>query len=406
MTTDALSLIIADDFTGACDTGLQFVRGGFSAGVISGLREGLMLPQYDVLVYNTDSRNCDSERARQLVTEACQRLKGLQPSLIYKKVDSTIRGNLATEIDAIMQAFALDVGVVAPAFPETGRTTLRGQHLLNGVPIEQTEMADDPGSPISDSHLPRLLSSTLPIGGSSRQPLVVRHLNIDAVACGEAHLRSCLKAPQDERVLFVCDAVSPEDLRRIAVAAASLTPLPLLCGSAGLAQFVPEAFALITNSEPTPSLKATPGPVLVVVGSAHSHSRRQTERLLTRDNAREFRGGAETLEPALRHLTSTADAVAVLSIADAPRSEAALRNLTALVCTLVEGVPELAGVAVTGGTTAMELIVALRANGVEIVEAMGREVPVCRLTDGPFRGLPLVTKAGAFGDEDIFIKAV
>ena len=423
--TNYSCIIIADDFTGACDTGLQFVRAAgddsaamatppdanrrgsvvkrrFSAAVVSDPSSLFALPPVDVVVCNTETRNRDPAEARRLVTATCRRLTGLPHSLCYKKLDSTIRGNLAAEIDAVMAAFGYDTAIVSPALPAAGRTTVHGQHLLDGVPVHLTELAAEPGSPVHDSQLPRLLVAT-PL---SSPPYEVRHVDIEQVSRGPTALTRLLTTPRERRTVFVCDAASDENLRHIAAAAATLDRRPLLCGSAGLAQFVPEAFSLQPAMPSTPALRPGPGPVIVVVGSAQSLSRRQTDRLLARGGAREFRVNSAPLEAALAHLTSTPDAVAVLSMADTADPESALRHLADVARGLANSVRELAGLAVTGGATAMELLTALEAGGVEIVEAIAHAVPVCRIVGGPFEGMPLVTKAGALGDEDVFVRAV
>ncbi len=269
--------------------------------------------------------------------------------------------------------------------------------------MDETELAADLGAPVNDSNLPRVLA-TPAVGGTDR--LEVRHIDIDDVSRGTSHLRSRLAVRDSERTLFVCDAARPEDLRSIAEAAAGMESTPLLCGSAGLAQCLPEAFSLRSARPLGIPLLTRPGAVLVVVGSAQSHSRRQTDRLLSNIEAREFRCDTGTLKQALEHLNSTRDAVSILSMMESPDLEGALRQLISVARDLIRDAQQLAGVAVTGGTTAMALITALEASGVEIVEAIGREVPLCRLVDGPFHGLMLVTKAGALGDEDVFIKAV
>ena len=106
MSANVLScLIIADDFTGACDTGLQFVRNGLSASVISSPYQSMVAPSVDVVVCNTESRNEPAEVAGRRVAQACRWLRAWHPALMYKKVDSTIRGNLAAEIEAVMEVF-------------------------------------------------------------------------------------------------------------------------------------------------------------------------------------------------------------------------------------------------------------------------------------------------------------
>ena len=107
-------LMIADDFTGACDTGMQFARFGLRSVVVidpaqvRGRAEG---PQ--VLVVDTKSRNCSRGDAARRVREACDPLLYLTPRLVYKKIDSALRGNLATEIRTTMQAFGMDLCLMA-----------------------------------------------------------------------------------------------------------------------------------------------------------------------------------------------------------------------------------------------------------------------------------------------------
>ena len=89
-------------------------------------------------------------------------LKRLDPmKIFYKKIDSTIRGNIAIEVLALLEVLEWDASIIIPAFPSEGRVTIGGYHLLKGIPIERTEMARDPHSPIRESHLPTLLNRPL-----------------------------------------------------------------------------------------------------------------------------------------------------------------------------------------------------------------------------------------------------
>ena len=76
-------------------------------------------------------------------------------------MDSTIRGNIAVETLAMLEALDMDAAVIIPAFPQEGRTTIGGYHLLKGIPIERTEFARDPRAPIYESHIPTVLRTEL-----------------------------------------------------------------------------------------------------------------------------------------------------------------------------------------------------------------------------------------------------
>lgn len=56
------------------------------------------------------------------------------------------------------------------------------------------------------------------------------------------------------------------------------------------------------------------------------------------------------------------------------------------------------GLFLTGGETAVYCCQALGATGIEVISEVTPGIPIGRLVGGPFQGLPIVTKAGAFGD--------
>ena len=146
--------VIADDDSGGNDTGLQFHKAGLQT-LVCVASEAVTFEsagRFDVLVFDTESRNCDRAEAYEKVMAACRRLPGQQ--LVYKKVDSTLRGNLRAELDAVMQTLGFDLCMVAPAFPEAGRTTIGGYHLVHGIPLARTETARDPLRPVRASSFP------------------------------------------------------------------------------------------------------------------------------------------------------------------------------------------------------------------------------------------------------------
>ena len=230
-------LIVADDFTGACDTGLQFARAGLRTAVTVAADRAQVHARAaaaDVLAVNTETRNCSRLEAEGRVREVCARLSDLRPALVYKKVDSALRGNLATEVRAAMQALRLDLCLMAPAFPDAGRITVGGYHLVHGVPVERSEVGHDPGSPVRGSFLPHLLD----IEGD----LAIHTVGLEEIAQGPEHVAAIVEGLRGTGpTLIVMDAASAEDLRHVAGAAARMSPPPMLCGSAGLAAQVPAA---------------------------------------------------------------------------------------------------------------------------------------------------------------------
>ncbi|MHB1159801.1 MAG: four-carbon acid sugar kinase family protein, partial [Chloroflexota bacterium] len=106
--------IVADDLTGAMDTGVQFAKEGLHTVVMLG--EGA-LPEAEMVVISTDSRDEPADEAYRRAKEAGLRLAG---RAIYKKLDSTLRGNLGPEIEGLLDGLGLGRALVAPAFPSSG----------------------------------------------------------------------------------------------------------------------------------------------------------------------------------------------------------------------------------------------------------------------------------------------
>src|SRR5436305_992889 len=127
--------VIADDLTGAADTGIAFALAGLATFVAFGEKPP---PQNArIVAFDTDSRILAAEAAAASAANAALRARECGARTIYKKIDSTLRGNVGTETAAIFRA-ASEGGVPAvviacPAFPAMGRTTRAGRVLVSGV---------------------------------------------------------------------------------------------------------------------------------------------------------------------------------------------------------------------------------------------------------------------------------
>ena len=408
------AVVIADDFTGACDTGLQFARAGLNTRVVVDGTDDFG-ERVDVLVATSESRNCSRLDAEKRVRLVCETLLDEPPRLVYKKVDSALRGHLATEIRTVMGALNRDLCLVAPAFPEMGRITVGGYHLVHGVPVNRTEVGNDPGAPVGGSHLEHLLAI--------EHDLVLHGIGLEDVAKGPAHVQALIESMRGTgQTVIVLDAASSEDLACIAQTAAHLRPAPLLCGSAGLALHLPEAFGLEGSQNKPSSSDGVEGPVLVVVGSAELTTRNQVAALKASHRVREWEVHMDATVHAWErsHLPGVVDEIAAHLSAgnDAILSLVGLREghtreeITEAILTLAQAVRRLAdvvklgGVLATGGWTAVEVLRALDGVGVQVEGAVSTGVPISRICGGELDGLPMVTKGGALGDVEVFIWAV
>ncbi|HWC05452.1 MAG TPA: four-carbon acid sugar kinase family protein [Methylomirabilota bacterium] len=369
--------IQADDLTGACDTGAPFAARGMETVVV--VHDGddpppLPDPSPAVLVIDTESRERPPEEARARARWAGGVLRTGPARLLYKKVDSTLRGRVAAEIDGMLDGAGLSATLLAPAFPAQGRVVVDGQVRVEGRPTEETPIARDPTFPPTGSSVLALLSA----GGvwpTTAVPLGTVRRGREAVA-----VRIERFSEAGGRAL-AADAETETDLSVLADAGCGRAGL--LAGSAGLATALAEQGAVVAPRIRTTSPRR---PLVVVAGSAHPATRAQLSRL-------ERRAGVDVL-------ASPADPVAhdsarrretVARLADAARSRVERARPGALL--------------LTGGETAIAVLRALGARGLRLAGEIEPGLALGTLAGGPFDGLVLMTKAGGFGDADAMLRA-
>ncbi len=127
--------IIADDLTGALDTGTPFVEAGLKIVVaieVEALAEALTHDP-EVLVVNTASRALTDEEAVARIEMVLSTLGPAKPDILFKKIDSRLKGNVATESLALAKGAERQHILVAPAIPDQQRFTIDGAVTGRGV---------------------------------------------------------------------------------------------------------------------------------------------------------------------------------------------------------------------------------------------------------------------------------
>ena len=417
--------VVADDLTGANDTAVQFAKIGMKAFVLLD-RTKPMPPDTDVVVVNTDSRGVSAAEARNQVWTACEWLRQWHVQTVIKKVDSTLRGNLGAEIEEAFRQLGCEAAIIVPAFPRTGRITAGGYHLLRQQPVSESEVARDPKTPVMESRLAAVIQS--------QTTLQVAHVELAAVMQGQAAvaaaIEQCLRRNEQ---LITFDATTESHLAIIAQAAAGTGRRVLWVGSAGLAEVLPAALEWpgAGNVSDGPAAAA---PVLVIAGSMSGITARQLAylasdrdvRVVKVDAAAALRSKEQTLQECCRQAAEglTGGYDVVLEIADrSPQAVAAAVAAGAELGITADHVSDaiaslLSDMAValmayrpgalvlTGGDTAVAVCQALEASGICIANEVAPGVPWGYLAGGQHDGLPVVTKAGAFGEDDVFVKAL
>jgi len=412
--------IIADDLSSATDCGAQVVRSGLSVVVpLGGYSLPIQARAAQVVSVDTDSRSLSAESAYAKVKAATQQLVADGWTHFYKSVDSTLRGNLGAEIEAVLDVVKPDCTVIAPAFPKYGRTTVDGVQHLHGRPLHETEFGTDPTAPVKDADIARRLAE-----GSRR---TAGRLTLNQLCAGPTQIKSAIQGLLADGVeLVVVDIAEQDDLEQICVGLSQSGLRIVWVGSTGLAEFVPLAFGVASTSNPLDQDRAIDSrPALALVGSASETTREQLRHAQTNnklniiylDATRLIQNdsiSAELEQANSSLLTATDSGHDVALVVRSSRDEiAATQQLGAklnlspaqVAQRIVDGLAQvgsrlvregrISGIVATGGDTANALCNALKAQALEILGEVEAGIPIMRLLGE--RSLPLVTKAGGFG---------
>lgn len=149
-------IVIADDLTGAAEmAGIGF-RYGLRVELIT---KPVAASDADLLVLCTDSRSMPEEEAGRVTAKAVNSALSLQPRLLYKKIDSVLRGHVLLEIEIQMDLSGRHSALIIPANPSLGRTIRQGHYYINDQPVHETSFAKDPEFAIRDSSVVTMLKN-------------------------------------------------------------------------------------------------------------------------------------------------------------------------------------------------------------------------------------------------------
>lgn len=403
-------LIIADDFTGALDTGAQFAKDGMATYVVEASRFclGAIPDETQVLVIDAQTRHISPEKAYAAVRSLAEEGIYAQIPYLYIKVDSTLRGNIGAYLSAAIDARGGTARcVLAPALPLLQRTTRNGRQYVGEKPLDETEIMNDPFTPVSSSYLPELLA---------------KQTDIESVLITADDVRNLVvRTPQRE--IAVVDAQTQSDMQQIA-AALIAAPEVIQSGSAGLANELARCLNVVKR--PYVPENETHR-IFVLSGSLNVHSQRQIqmarqngmpcivmdeEQKTSADYVHTARGEAFT-EQAAALLREQGILILQTTVRDAetPTIEAengnhltVAQNVGAVSTEIIRRSGTDTAV-VFGGDTLFGLLDALNVSGIRPQREL---LPGVVLSETEYEGAPLriISKAGAFGETDALIRIV
>ena len=382
-------LLIADDLTGACDAAVAFAARGFRTAARlepEGGEGGL-----DVLAVTTESRALPAAGLRGVFERTARALAGVASQIVFKKIDSTLRGHVGMEVALAAEAFACDAAIVTPAFPAMNRIVESGRLRVDGAEFTPIEMAAFwRAQGLACAHVsPQGLHAALEWGA--------RFVSVDAAS--DADLDSIVQCGlgSGRRILWAGSAGLASALARALPMSGERTgwqaeaPAPQ-----GWSSFGGEVGQTLPSVSPAVIRIPVPLPVTAVLfclGSDHTATLEQERNLIA------ARGAL-----ALDALTAPPERIAATL---AGGRHVALRIPYGRVG--VERARQLLGglsgaLMLTGGDTASLACRALGATGIHLHHEVAPGIPRGVIMGGPFDGSPVVTKSGGFGAPDALIR--
>lgn len=407
MTLSGPVLVVADDLTGANATAAALARAGMRAVTVAdGERPDVIaefVARFDAVVVSTNGRHLPASDAAAIVRRAVR--SGWPTPLAANRIDSTLRGNVGATTAALRDEVATlsdrrTVALCVPAHPDAGRHTVGGVQLLGGERLEETELARDPRSPITQSEVAALFPG-----------LQVASVELETVTGPFDELADAVtRTVADGAEVVVADALTPEHIARVTRAAARIDDVTWVTVDPGPAT-VAMASALGLHRA-----TGSGAPVLAVSGSATELTRHQLARLRAERKVRLVRpacgaDGVADVDATSARLESavhaaTADEVVVLaSVVDeadiaAVRADAAAEIPRALARSVRRVLEEhrVDGLFATGGDVAAAMFAELAAHGLDVEREIEPLAVAGELVGGPWSGLPIATKGGLVGD--------
>lgn len=387
-------LIIADDFTGALDTGVQFAQRGASAIVFSepiDVNFQRLDDNVSVVIVNSESRHIAAEFAYKRVLKITADAFSAGFSYVYKKTDSALRGNIGSELTAALDGSPYNNIKFIPAFPKMNRITKNGIQLIDGIPVSESVFGKGPFEPVLNSDVRQIISAQTSVDVS-------------------------LNPNGEKRGICVYDASTDEDMRRIGEKL-KVENLHLSAGCAGFATVLADLIGLKPVENTIPKL---PEGLFIVSGSLNPVSSKQisyAERagfpriVLTSDQKKDSKwlehDGNAVVSQIIQSIRTKGTCIVDVKSDSGDREVETLRkSICASIGHLFSKVID-SGLNVTfmciGGDT---LQAVFRVAGITSISPICEILPGVVLSEARHnnRSIFLLSKSGGFGDENLLVE--
>ena len=424
---------VADDLTGATTTGVLLARSKARTAVffnVEAASNAEAVEELDAIIISSNSRPLPANEAYDKVKDATIALKNMGVKYYQKRTDTTMRGGIGVEIDAMLDQLSEEaVAVVVPAMPQSRRILVGGYSVIDGVALINTPVAQDVRTPVKENYIPRLLA------GQTRRKVGL--VTLDKVLAGDEVIKEALAEQRAAGCqVIVADAITLEDVENIAQACIALGWDVVTVDPGPFTAKMAYHRSLIGVEEPNlpPEAEEAGKTVLIAAGSATPVTKKQMEVLcedsrhvrISVDPLSMIEGGTTALEEvekavhkALEYLESGSRPRAILfetalhgellnlseednkrHYAHGMSADRINAGLGMIISRVLEqtGRDRIAGLYTTGGDTMVNVC---RQLGVECIKVLDYVIPqtdIGRLV-GSYDGLPVVGKGGLTGND-------
>lgn len=432
--------VIADDLTGATTTGVLLARSGAKTTVffnVEAAKTNINSSSLDAILISSNSRALPPDEAYEKVSEAIKTLQSMNVSFFSKRIDTTMRGGIGVEIDAMLDYMDEGtVAVVVPAMPQSKRILVGGYSIIDSVALVDTPVAQDVRTPVLENYIPKLLD------GQSRRKIGC--VTLESILSGKIETKKALKTARHNGAdIIVVDAVTLDHIELIAKACLELKwnilavdPGPFTSKLA----FCPKLIHEEKDNIPIETADETGKFVLIAAGSATPVTKKQMEVLCQDNRHKRISINPISLidvgDVALAEIDITLNHVRSVFENENPRVillETALHNellnldiedkkrgyasgmsanrinsgLGNIVARIIEdlGRDKIAGIYTTDGDTMVNVCYQLEAECIEVLDYVIPQTDVCRML-GKYQGMPIIGKGGLTGNESIVLDIV
>ncbi|MFD1417941.1 four-carbon acid sugar kinase family protein [Companilactobacillus keshanensis] len=394
---DKKYLIMADDFTGSTDTGVQLAKRGIPVQVRLHDEDG----SHSSLVVDTESRNLSPKDARDKISRAVLQTDMKEFDYTIKKVDSTLRGNISDELNELNRLYDSDILVFAPSLPSIGRQVRNSILTINGINGLNTQFAKDPVKPLTEDNIFNILKKAFP--GEN-----VNSISLDEIRNGKVHI-----TPQTK--FYAADSMNDLDLQLLVQSVLKTNLKVLWVGSSGIMD------AILSIENPIVPALAIVGSVSEVTAKQVEFAKENNVKIISIPIYDVYKDESyyDYVDEAVNAMRSGQDVI-VTSSATVNRKELkytqdklkadglSMDEIGLIVQSILGGLGRRiikkirpSGLFITGGDTAKGFFDVIKANGVDIITEIATGTPMMKIKGGEYNDLKVITKAGAFGNDDL-----